>query len=263
MLDDKSGLTNWKAAVVGLGVARNKSLLARFAAINANGGGYQGNKKPLRTLVDQAAAQGGGSNAADDGTAFHEFADLDDQGILDWDLVPEDFKGPLDAYATEKQRLGIEYVDSEVFVAIDHKLRDSPGTLRAAGSLDRLWRVPGLDGVLVGDVKTGANEPKFGGGVTIQTFLYSLGLRYRDDRFDGSPAFTDGAPALANPSFRKELDPDLNTQLGLMAHCPLKPSASGRFRCRFYVLDFGYAEEAVELGQKVLAARVHPKLEAL
>lgn len=248
-LDDKQGLIAWKASMTALGLAKSKSLQARVASIAATGTGYAGNKGALKEIVEQATGIAQANQGANFGTAVHTFTELADAGQLDWDYVPEALKGPMDVYqqATEK----LKVIDSEVFVVVDE--------LSSAGSLDRLYEFEGT--VMVGDLKTGAQEDKYPLGCTTQVAIYAHGVRYRDADFPGSPAFADGTPNANATAWRKPLHPDVSHSIGLMIHLPLEP-VKGKYICQLLALDIDFGWRMANLGVEVNKAR-RMKLKAL
>lgn len=251
-LDSKDGLINWKASQAMVGMAKSRPIQARVAAIVAGTqqDAYRENKQALKELVESAAQIAQAQGRADLGTAVHQFTELMDSGSLDWAYVPEALKGPLEAYGEAKGKFRI--LDSEVFVAVDK------GSLRGAGSLDRLIHHDEL-GVVVADIKTGTDEPKYPLGVTSQVAIYARGLRYRDDQFPGSPRFDDGTPNADGTAWRKPLHPDLNESAGVLIHLPLE-KVDGKYVCDLYSLDLEKGWSNVLLGQQVQAARRPTKL---
>ena len=257
-LDTKDGLINWSAAMTAIGIVKSKPLQARVAAIAARSDDpYNEAKGALREIVDSATQIAQAQGRADYGTAIHEFSELLDAGLLDWEYVPEKLKGPLGAYQEATECLSV--VDTEVFVAVDEKHDDK--WIRGAGSLDRLYEHPKL-GVVVGDLKTGAKEPQYPLGVVTQVAIYSRGQRYRDASFPGSPAFADGQENADGTAWRKPLHPHLNKSTGLMIHCPLD-KVRGKYVCDLYLLDLECGWNNLLLGVAVQAARRPGKLEKL
>lgn len=254
-LDSQAGLINWKASMAMIGMAKSKPIQARISAIVARteNDAYRENKAALKELVESATNVAQAQGRADLGTAVHEFTELLDSGSLDWEYVPEQLKAPLDCYRETMQ--AFQVVDSEVFVAVDQDNGKKP--IRGAGSLDRLLLHPEF-GVCVADIKTGTDEPKYPLGVTTQVAIYSRGLRYRDGRFAGSPAFDDGEPNADGTAWRKPLHPELNTDVGILIHLPLD-----RPECSLYALDLNHGWESLLLGQRVQDARRPPKLQRI
>jgi len=247
ILDDKEGLISWTAAMALVGIVKSPSLQARVASLIAKTRRdvWEENKKPLKEIVMTATGLAQAQAKADFGTAVHEFTEVLHDGTLDWDLVPESLKGPVAAYleATES----ITVLDREVFVTLDAEVLGDE--VRAAGSLDRVIHHPDL-GVVVGDVKTGANEHKYPLGVTTQIAIYSRGQRYRDAVFEGSPPFDDGTPNDSGTAWRKPIHDGIRTDVGLLIHCPLNPDKKGRYICDLYALDLNKGWRAVELGRE-------------
>lgn len=239
--DSKEGLINWKASQAMLGLMKSKPLQARVSAILARGGSYTTDRAPLKELVETASTIAGAMGQADYGTATHEMTELIDANNLDWSCVPESLKGPLEAYQQTMEKLKV--VDTEVFITCD-----SDG-LRIAGSMDRIVSHPHL-GVVVADLKTGAQEPKYPLGCTTQVAIYARGDRYADEEF---PHYTEGEP------YRKPLHPKLNRDAGVMIHLPLE-KVRGKYICELYVLDLKLGWENVLLGRRVQEMRKPVKL---
>lgn len=261
-LDDKSGLINWQASMAMIGLMKSDALQAQVLSMMAKGGNiYHENKKPLAEIMDQATNLAGAGDAATKGTSVHTFTEMVDSETLDWAFVPEALKGPLDAYAEATAKFRV--VDQEVFVTVDEPVGAyGEYSLQAAGSLDKLLMVEGL-GCVVGDVKTGANEPKYPLGCTAQVATYARGLRYRDDRFRGTPEFSDGVADGNGVSFRKALGEGVSHEFGLMIHLPLEPRVvrgKSRFVCDVFVLDLVHGWRAIETAVFVREVKRVPKL---
>lgn len=250
-LDDKSGLINWKASMAMVGMAKSKSLQARVSAIVARSqtDPYRENKAALKELVETATNIAQAQGRADFGTAIHEFAELLDGGVLDWSFVPDALKGPLEAYAEATRHLTT--LDSEVFVAVDEEIDGKK--VRGAGSLDRVYEHPDL-GVVIGDLKTGTDEPKYPLATMTQVAIYSRGKRYRDADFPGAPAFTYGRANPDRTAWRAPISEHLNTATGLLIHCPLEP-VNGTYVCNLYALPLAKGWEALTLGFRVQTVR--------
>jgi hypothetical protein len=257
--DDKGGLINWTASQAMIGLIKSRPLQARVSSLIARTekDTYREHKGQLKELVENATQIAQASGRADLGTAVHEFTELIDAGKLDWSYVPEALKGPLEAYQEAMQ--GVTVLDSEVFVTVDTDVDGK--AIRIAGSMDRVLHHP-MFGPIVADVKTGADEPKYPLGVTTQVAIYARGLRYRDEVFTGTPAFTDGEANYGGTAWRKPLWPDLNKSVGLMIHCPLEP-VKGKYVCTMYPLDLDKGWDTLKLGVRIQDVRRPPKLRAL
>ncbi|WP_378734971.1 hypothetical protein [Nocardia brasiliensis] len=234
-LDDGTNLARWKQAMTAIGLVKDRSLLARIAAMLAkpNRDVYRANRAALAELCEQALAAAGAGQKAAIGTAVHEFTEAIDGGF--WpEFIPADLVGPLNAYRSNTAVF--EVVDIEVFVVVDE--------LTAAGSLDRLVRLP--DGrVIVGDIKTGAHEPDYPLGVTTQCAIYAHGKRYD-----------------AETGQRALLHPDLDVSTGVLIHLPLERGVDG-YRCDLYALDLEWGWAAAQAAIDVRELRRIPKLKEL
>lgn len=257
--DDKGGLINWTASQAMIGLIKSRPLQARVSSLVAStqNDTYREHKSQLKELVENATQVAQAQGRADFGTAIHQFTELIDAGKLDWAYVPESLKGPLEAYAEAMQ--GFTVLDSEVFVTVDAKVEGKD--VRIAGSMDRVLGHTDL-GVVVADVKTGADEPKYPSGVTTQVALYARGLRYRDDVFHGTPEFSDGTSNPDGTAYRKPLWDNVSQTVGLMIHCPLE-RVKGKFICTMYPLDLEKGWETLQLGVKIQDVRRPPKLRAM
>lgn len=230
-LEDKSTITPWAQANAVVGMVRQPALMAQVASIASkfdNPWYVPEAKRPLQGLIRDAERAGGGDNASGLGTSLHEFTEIiDSGGSLGY--VPAELAPWLEAY--ESATAPLEVVGIEEFVVDDE--------LRAAGSLDRLVRLP--DGaVVVADIKTGASNDRYPLGVTVQCSVYANSRKY--DQVTGR---------------REALHPDLDKSRGLLIHMPLR---SGKPQCNFYMLDLEDGYERAQLANKVFEAR---KMDAL
>jgi len=222
-VDDTSNLTAWKQRLTAIGIATNPHLATRVAGVvNAHADPISDGKRDLNAIVSEACEAAGGSKAASTGTALHEMTQVLDSGD-DLKFVPEQWRRHLDAYMAATD--GLDVLGVEEFVVIDE--------LTAAGSLDRLYRLP--DGrVVVGDLKTGKDEPRYPLGATTQIAMYAHGCRY-------DPTTGERAP----------LHPDLDVTTGLLVHLPAARDA----RCDLYLLDLTAGWEVAQVAARVHAAR--------
>lgn len=258
-LDDKGGLINWSASQAMIGLMKSKPLQARVFSLIARteNDTYRENKAALKEIVENATQIAQASGRADYGTALHEMSELSDAGQLDWQYVPDMLKGPLEAY--KEAMTSVEVLDSEVFVTVDETIDGT--SLHLAGSMDRIINFPDL-GPVVADLKTGADEPRYPLGVTTQVAIYARGMRYRDAGFPGTPAFDDGEANEDGSAWRKPLWDGLNSEVGLMIHCPLE-KVNGKYVCHFYKLDLVAGWESLELGTRIQSRRRPPKLKRI
>ncbi|GAC1381415.1 MAG: hypothetical protein NVSMB4_09960 [Acidimicrobiales bacterium] len=233
LIEDQYNIQEWGKKVVALGLARDPSALDQLAvaaAAVADPMRHESTKDTVADLVGRAFIAGGGKAASEAGTAMHTLTEMLDRGEEPED-VPPAFQGPLEAYRWSTA--GLEMLAIEQFVVVDE--------LRAAGTLDRLVRLP--DGrVVVADLKTGSTVVKFPNGTAGQIALYAHGQRY-------DPVTEE----------RSELHPDLDQTTGLLIHCPLTPNADGSYACDCYLLDLTLGWERVLKTAEVRALKNHPK----
>lgn len=137
-LEDQGGLITWKAKMAALGIAASDEL--RGLAASTPPDDYR-----WRDIVERACEVGGGSKAADTGTAIHEVTEMLDHGDEVPDSVPQEILDDALAYRKACTAHGLTPLAGEVFVANE--------AMRVAGSFDRL--VEGPDGVArILDIKT-------------------------------------------------------------------------------------------------------------
>jgi hypothetical protein len=169
----------------------------------------------IARALEQAKRDEDGLNLADWGTAVHRFTEPNSPPS-----VPERFASDVKAYHAEMGRLGIETVDTEVFVVNDE--------VRVAGTLDHLYRLNNPKMVVVGDKKTSTLHPV---AMAIQVAAYAGSVRY-------DPATGGRSPLGADPGY------------GYIVHIPL-----GRGTCEFIPVSMPRAHELVGLAYAVQQAR--------
>jgi hypothetical protein len=197
-LDSKEGLMLWKQRMVALGIGKRPDL-AEMAAVTG-----PDDKGKLSEIVKAAMAAAESDKAANTGTVLHALTEQFDKGTLE--SIPEHHYADLDAYEQAMKPLTV--IAAEMFVVNDH--------LQAAGTFDRLVQLP--DGrVVVADIKTGKDEPKFPHGVTTQCAIYAHSWRY-DIETETRQAYLP--------------DNGVSTDTGLLIHLP-----AGQGRCDLYLLD--------------------------
>ena len=195
-LDDTEGLSRWKCRQVAAGIAARPDLHA--LAVSA-----RGDKQRLGEVVEQAMEAAASGSAANVGTALHTFTELVDQGET-WSHAPHDMHADLAAYAEAIKAAGLVAVDFEQFVVNDE--------LQAAGSYDRRWQFPDRR-IVIGDLKTGADAPRYAQGAATQMAVYARSVHY------------DPATGARRPF-------DVDTTVGLLIHLPV-----GQARCDIYEID--------------------------
>lgn len=233
ILDDASGLVDWAACAAAVGVVRDPGLMAGISALasqHADPWNVPAAKRPLKEMVYRARQRGGGSQAADIGTAYHTFTELVDAG-----KKPEFMPEPFDRLVAEYERCirdtGLEVLETELFVVNDE--------LQLAGSLDALVRLP--DGrVVVCDKKSGKHDAGYPLGVTTQTAVYANSVRYDQETGERAP-----------------LHSDLDVSNTLLLHHPVRTEGS---KCLPYLLD---AVKGIELARLADRVKSETKLEKL
>lgn len=221
-LDDLNNLMAWKARKTAEGLVRRPELLTLISGAIANGDPDNDwpTKKALNGAVEQAMEAAGASKGSTAGTGFHSLTEAIDRGNEPL-FVPEVDKPRLEAYRTATE--GIKWLDIECFVIND--------TVRAAGTFDRLGRLP--DGrVVVADLKSGKSEADYPFSTTVQIATYANGHRYDPETGDRLP-----------------LHADLDVSDGLLIHLP--PSGG----CALYSLDLARGWQAAQLAAQVRDAR--------
>jgi hypothetical protein len=213
-LDSKEGLMEWKQRMVALGIGKRPDL-AQLAAVTA-----PDDKRKLRELIDAAMAAAESDKAANTGTVLHSLTEAFDRGTLDH--IPEVHYRDLDAY--EQATKGLVMRAIEGFVVND--------ALEAAGTFDRLVQLP--DGrIVVADLKTGQDEPKYPHGVVTQCAIYAHSHIY-------------DIPTNTRTGYLPDLG--VSTDTGLLIHLP-----AGKATCDLYLLDltigWSLAQTAVAVRQ--------------
>ncbi|KZM68459.1 hypothetical protein AWN90_11350 [Nocardia terpenica] len=229
---------NWQAAMVALGIVKERSLAARIASLLSKDGdaAYSRNKTALRDITERAKAAAGAGRPADSGTAFHELAEVIDGGR--WpEYMPPEIDGPMRAYAEAMQRAGVKVLDKEPFLVVDE--------IRCAGSMDRLISLDGM--VMAADIKTGTNNSRFPLSVTCQTAIYAHGERYNVEDDTRSPLWPGG----------------VSLDTALLIEIPREPNKRGKYECGLYKLPIDLGWRAVQLALDVREMRKMPKLERI
>jgi hypothetical protein len=150
---------------------------------------------------------------ADYGTAIHAFTEPGAPTT-----APERMKSDVASFWAALDRHGIRLVETERFVVDDE--------LRAAGTGDHLAEVPGIDGLVVVDKKTGTLRPR---EFSVQLSVYAHGQFYDPRTCERTPM-----PA------------EVNQEVALIAHIP-----AGQGRTDFYVLDIAEGRKRAKLAAAV------------
>jgi len=197
-LGSKEGLMQWMQRMTAIGLGKRPDLAERAAITDPS------DKRALKEIVDGAMQAAESDKAANIGTTLHALTEQLDRGTLE--TIPPTHANDLEAYRAATADL--EVIATEMFVVNDH--------LKAAGTLDRLVRLPGGP-IVVADLKTGATEPKYPHGVMTQCAIYAHSWRYdieKEQRLAYLP------------------ENDVSTTTGLLIHLP-----AGKAQCDLYLLD--------------------------
>lgn len=177
-------------------------------------------KKVLKGLVEQALDAGGAHAKANYGTAVHSLAEPDAHGMIGEDdaMLREDIEGFRYIFDAIIQR-----VASELFVANDH--------LRAAGTFDGAVRIPGIDGLVCADWKTGKYKGIDHG---VQMSGYANGELY--------DTYTD-----ERKTFEEAFGEPVRNDVGLVVRVPAGSTEPVEKRVKLYLIDLndGYADARV------------------
>ena len=216
---DGSGVANWKTRLVAWGVAVRPDLVALAATSDLE------DRKRMKEVVEAALETAQASSAARTGTAIHSATELVDGGAP-LSSIPVSVRESVAAYQNLIGSAGLRPVDSECFVVNEE--------LHAAGTFDRLYRLP--DGrTIIGDLKTGSAEsPKFASGEwAIQPAIYATAQRCD-----------------LNTGRRSPISVDLDPTLGVIVHVPARGGEPA-----LYALDLVWGLEGARLANRVRAFR--------
>lgn len=232
-LSEAGGLIKWQLWCLALGLGRSESLAGMAGVFGPTVDDLSRvDKQALDDIIERAHMVGGGTNAADHGTAVHALTEPGNEGV-----TPERMQADVDSYWAALDAHGIETVDAEQFVVCD--------SLKVAGTYDHRYRftcdVTLGDGtvvpagtVVIGDKKTG-KSPHFPEHVIqLATYAHSEGYDYR----------TGERTAL-----------DVSPKWGIVAHIP-----KGQARTDLYLVDLAAGWEAAKLAEKVRAHRTRKDL---
>ena len=231
-LDDKSGLVDWTAAMVAFGMAKSPAMLANFQLLD-----WHDDKSKVKEMLAKAKDLGGGSEAADMGTAFHKVVEMFHQGqSIDRDTLPPNFAETLAAYERFLEDWGLVCVGTEV------KIVDDENAIAGTADLALKFRkdvetpfgtIKAGEG-FIGDVKTGSVSGYSGLSMGMQLSIYSHGKPY--DVLSGE--------RIAWPT------PEWNPRIGLILKVDVKNHSITP-----WWLDLSTAHELVGLAMQVSKVR--------
>lgn len=252
------GLFKYYQANAMLGLATNPSLLSRVKAIVAKGGNWDSEKGALKEIAETAETIGGATNKADRGTSIHDFCEAVETDTLDWSLVPEELKGPIEGYHEDiVSSPHIKFLARETFVSVNVPMKTPVGNafiLRAAGSADRIIE---LDGTRkMADIKTGKDD-QFRMGVSGQLALYVEGQIYQDAQVRQNVPWADFYP---NSDGKAEFAThDCDYDEAIMLHCPQQPDDWGKWKWRVLRVPLDRGRQIVRCGQWARKLRYVPE----
>lgn len=219
-LEDKSNLSNWKLRQVVKGFSRRPDLIEDYAKINDPDG--VGKSKAL-ALAERAMDAADAGMRASAGTEVHTAVESHLRGE-EWTLPP-DIEDDVTAFVHAFKRMGLKFVDAEVFGINDD--------LQVGGSCDYILNWDGM--YLLADTKTGA---PYWSKTAMQVGIYSRCEKYNPFTYERTP--------LVKLPFTQRI----STQQGLFIHLPL-----GEGRCDIRLLDLNQGWEDALLAQQVREAR--------
>ena len=170
-LDDKQGLIDWTAAMVAFGMAKDKSLLANFSVLD-----WKADKPKLKEMLAKAKDLGGGSTAADLGTAFHTAFEKDALGTpIPDDRLPEGFANAIHHLKLFMQEWGLEIAGTEVRVVNDeHRIAGTADLiLKATRDIETPFGKINAGQGFIADLKTGSVSELSGLSMGMQLGIYS------------------------------------------------------------------------------------------
>lgn len=225
-LGDTRGLDIWDRRMIARGMGLDENLAALAACEPYHTGLGESDKGAMREsgrrldeIIDRARDVAKAHQKRDWGTAFHGFTEPENRPYVQ---VPERMRPAVESFWDQIDRRGIEIVATEIFVVNEE--------FRCGGTFDHLVRVPGIEGLVVMDKKSGIYHPE---KCRIQLALYAGGQVYDKETDERIPFLT----AFGDP---------VNQEIGITAHTPA-------------VLDEGnteFYEEPLGIGRRAAAAAV-------
>lgn len=235
-IEDSYALKVWSERHLAYGLSRRPGLISLASTLAECD---DDNKGDWDELIERAKDHSGAGEGADLGTSLHKLTERWDRGEMKWQDVPAALHEHLLSYRLECERIGVATVSSAIELTVCNP------ELGTVGTLDRLYATEielcslcGSDALHVGDLKTGANELKYGQMKTaMQEAIYAR------SPWRWSPNL--GGWTCLRPSW-----PDVCPHVGIVMHLPIE---SAECTAHLFDLDAGWA--AVEVAQKVMNAR--------
>ncbi|WP_372407182.1 hypothetical protein [Streptomyces luteireticuli] len=250
-IEDKSALAAWSRRMVMVGVSRDPALADRSRDLDETSAD---GKAALGRLADRAMVVAGAHDRREKGTHLHALSELVDQGVdLPASTSPSDL-ADMAAYRETVRAFRVRGI--EQFVVVDE--------LAVGGTLDRLLSYSGpgpdgrhVDGLFIGDLKTGGSVQYSALKMSAQLAVYSRGELYDHTQFH-----VDVTDERAMRSWRKA---DVTATAAAKAYTPLPkvsqewgiilhlPAGSGE--CAAYWADLRLGWAAAQLAGEVRRMR--------
>lgn len=220
---DTFALTQWSNRMVAAGMARRSDLVGLAATADID------DKSTLNKIAEQAKEAAASSAGANSGTALHKATERHDLGEK-VDLPPP-WDADLAAYRNKMAEAGIavapQFIERIVVLP----------KLNVAGTFDRLVTAPGVEDLVITDVKSTRNIAYGWLEMAAQLATYSR-----------STHLWNGATGQYEPM------PDVDRMRGLVVHLPV-----GQARCDLYWVDLSLGWEVAELCAQVRQWRADAK----
>jgi hypothetical protein len=225
ILDDDSGLTDWKLRTVVAGAAQRPDLMATVSTLDP-----KADKKSLRDIAEECLVAGKGQERAVKGSAIHAMFDRIDRQD-DWEPAPQ-WIDLCEAYVNALDYWGLVAVDIECHVVNDE--------YHLAGTMDRRYRTTKVlvapDGCTIpigsmigADTKTGATLEYAPGGYATQLAAYVDSIRYD-----------------VGTDEREPFQPPTYQDWGLIVHAD-----SGGHEVNLYWVDLNAGRQGLKLAREV------------
>lgn len=254
------GLFRYYQANAMIGMAATPSILNRVKAIVAKGGNWDKNKGEFKEIGGKAEIIGGSTNKADRGTSIHDYCGVleEDADSLDWSMVEEELKGPLEGYYEDiASKPSLKVIAREAFLAINLPLTlpdNRKTTVRSAGSADRIVEIDGHRYMV--DIKTGKDD-EFRMGVSGQLALYVEGQLYEDNIVKQGIDWADYYPNADGKAQYANHGCDYAT--ALMFHCPQQASSDGKWHWTIQEVPLFRGRQIIRCGQWARKLRYVPE----
>ena len=219
-IDDTHHLTQWQLRMAAYGVAATPHLPTLIKRCGPEPDDPDAKKQWRATMaghVETALETAGAHDKARRGTAFHQATETVDLG----GAPDNEWATQIDIYRQATRHL--KPVAVEQFLVCDE--------LQVAGTADRIYRVPGVAGTIIGDLKTG-NITYAASSIAMQLAIYAHSEMY-------DPATGHRTPV-----------PELRTDIGIIIDHDLHAGT-----CQLHQIDLVGAWDAVMLARDVRAWR--------